>query len=874
MPRHPRRAALARLTLTTGLGLLLAPFQAQAQPAPPTPAAPVPPAATTPPSDLTLPEVTTQSDPQYPPAAASAGLEATVVLRLDIDVDGRVAHAEVDEPKGHGFDEAALRAAEGLRFSPALRAGRPVPVRILFRYVFALDEPAPAVLSSLSGQVRVSGAEPLVARALVTLSQEGKPVRSGHTDARGTFRFDGLGPGDYDVVVSAAGFSAQASSVRLVGGSEASTELWLEPVSTGEAPAIHVTVQGTRAPRAVTYRKLARRELARVAGNRGDALAALENLPGVARAPALSGLLIVRGMSPESTQIFIDGSFVPNMYHFGGLTSVVPTDMLDHVDFYTGNYSTQYGRGTGGIVDIAVRRPRPVSAGVAQVDLLDARLQLEGPVPWTDLRFIAGIRRSHVDAWLIPLLESQDTSFQAAPVYYDYQAFVERPLADGYLRVGMFGSDDRLKLTDTASASGGQFDQANSFWNLQVLHDARLADGVRARTVASVGYYREHLALGTIRSDTYAYPIVLRSDVSMDLADGLTLHAGPDILYAPAHVDFAVPEESGQGAPDPGSFLLKPPRVYEEGFAFFRPAFFSELEIQPIDRLHIVPGLRLDYAEDTEKADLSPRITARYELVPGPLATTLKGGIGYFHEPPHVRETLPGYGTQALKSIRARQASLAVSQRLHDALELTVEGFHIDLDREITRRPLPDGRLEYQNVASGSAYGAEFLLRYDGGSDADFFGWLSYTASRSRRVWGPREPEVFFAFDQTHILAAVANYRLGAGWEIGARVRAVSGNPITPCRTGLWSSFDANYLCVNGPFQSERAAAFFQLDLRAEKTFQLAEALRLVAYLEIINATAREGRDQPVYNFDYSESGFVSGNLPLLPNLGLRGEFR
>ena len=71
----------------------------------------------------------------------------------------------------------------------------------------------------------------------------------------------------------------------------------------------------------------------------------------------------------------------------------------------------------------------------------------------------AGVRRSHVDVWLIPLLESQDTSFQAAPVYYDYQAFVQHTQRNSKLRLGIFGSDDRLRLTSTTSGSGGQFDQ-------------------------------------------------------------------------------------------------------------------------------------------------------------------------------------------------------------------------------------------------------------------------------------------------------------------------------------------------------------------------------------------------------------------------------
>ncbi|MBW1755697.1 MAG: hypothetical protein JRJ80_05955, partial [Deltaproteobacteria bacterium] len=62
-------------------------------------------------------------------------------------------------------------------------------------------------------------------------------------------------------------------------------------------------------------------ELTRIPGTRGDALRAVELLPGVARPPFGIGLLIVRGSAPQDSESFIDGIPVPLIYHFGGLTS-------------------------------------------------------------------------------------------------------------------------------------------------------------------------------------------------------------------------------------------------------------------------------------------------------------------------------------------------------------------------------------------------------------------------------------------------------------------------------------------------------------------------------------------------------------------------
>ncbi len=83
-------------------------------------------------------------DPVYPEEARQQRLEAVVGVRLTIDVHGRVIAAEVAEPAGHGFDEAARTAALGFTFTPAMRGEEPMAARVLCRVVFALPKPPPA----------------------------------------------------------------------------------------------------------------------------------------------------------------------------------------------------------------------------------------------------------------------------------------------------------------------------------------------------------------------------------------------------------------------------------------------------------------------------------------------------------------------------------------------------------------------------------------------------------------------------------------------------------------------------------------------------------------------------------------------------------
>ncbi len=85
------------------------------------------------------PQFIQRAMPQYPRAARRMGVEGTVVLRLSIDVSGKLTQAEVVQSAGHGFDEEALRAVRQSVFSPAVREGRPIACVALLQIRFQLD---------------------------------------------------------------------------------------------------------------------------------------------------------------------------------------------------------------------------------------------------------------------------------------------------------------------------------------------------------------------------------------------------------------------------------------------------------------------------------------------------------------------------------------------------------------------------------------------------------------------------------------------------------------------------------------------------------------------------------------------------------------
>jgi protein TonB len=66
--------------------------------------------------------------PRYPAAALRRGESGEVLLRIDVDAEGRVADVGVVHGSGsRALDRAAISAVRGWRFQPGQRDGRPVP---------------------------------------------------------------------------------------------------------------------------------------------------------------------------------------------------------------------------------------------------------------------------------------------------------------------------------------------------------------------------------------------------------------------------------------------------------------------------------------------------------------------------------------------------------------------------------------------------------------------------------------------------------------------------------------------------------------------------------------------------------------------------
>src|ERR1700752_3315415 len=79
---------------------------------------------------LRMPRPYKRLRPESPESAARAEAEATVDVLVDVSADGEVGDVQVARWAGFGLDEATLATVKQLHFFPAMRNGKPVPMRV------------------------------------------------------------------------------------------------------------------------------------------------------------------------------------------------------------------------------------------------------------------------------------------------------------------------------------------------------------------------------------------------------------------------------------------------------------------------------------------------------------------------------------------------------------------------------------------------------------------------------------------------------------------------------------------------------------------------------------------------------------------------
>jgi len=836
---------------------------------------------------LIAPKLRRFVDAVAPPALATLG-HAEVLLIIDVDETGKVVKVEVTRPAGDGFDEAALAAAQKFEFEPGVFGGKPVPVRITFNYKFAMkvvappppppDAPPPKPVGvPFAGQVFKKG-ERLPMGGVSVLLDEGKDF-SAITDGDGRFSFDAVPPGKHVVKLRAPTIYSADAPIALTAGKRTDGTYYVlvrQPYTS--------TVRAARVSVQTVETTLSGDEIRRIPGTQGDTVKAVQNLPGVARSSFNGGQLVVWGSSPNDTRTYVDGVFIPTLFHFGGLRATVNSEIVESLTFRPGGYNVEWGRGMGGTVEINTRKPKDDGVhGFVQLDLIDASLQIEAKLP-KKLTLSLGLRRSTIDAWLPAVTPN---NFQIVPAYYDYQAkLVWTPNSKTDFEAFFFGSDDQITLRSRQPDPGasGAIDSHIFYHRFLARFNRRFGKGGSFNLVASAGYdvpFQVKVQFGTtpVSIDVRLIPYSLRGTVRVPLTSYLRLDAGIDFEGSNVYADVRGPATGAPQEGDPsatgggaGQFLTQASTIWVNNTALFAALQFTIFK----QRLTIVPQARIDLYSWSGAANspqafskayflFEPRLLARLRVTNW---MSLTGAVGIYHQAPDLSRLFPGFGNANLTPQYSAAYVLGVEFDPTPTLHIEAQGFYKDLRQLVVRGQTPY-EPTYTNDGLGRVYGGELLVRQQ--LWKGLFGWISYTVLRSERKDHPSDQWRLFQFDQTHILTLIASYKLPKGYQVGIRFRYVTGNPLTPVVGGFFDGNNPQYRPIYGDVYSARLPDFHQLDLRFDKTWTF-NKWRLSFYLDIQNLYNNRAPEGLTYNFNFTQTAPLAG-LPFVPSLGMRGEF-
>jgi TonB family protein len=862
------------------LALLLAPPTAAAEDAP-APAAPT----------IVPPKLVTFVQAEFPPSEVAAGKGATVVLQIAIDATGKVASVTVLQTAGPAFDAAALGAARQFVFEPATVGGRPIPVKIAYRYAFTITEKlVKKFAADFVGTIRDRATRQPIANVRVALDTGQEAV----TGENGKFKILDVQPGEHGVTLS-------GESVATVGTMEtfepskqldATYDVDKKKASSGsEDEEEEIVVTAPRLKKQVVSTEVSATQAQRVAGTQGDVLKVVENLPGVARAAVGSGALIVWGAAPQDTRVYVDGIHVPRLYHDGGYRSILPSGFVKSVELIPGGYGGAYGRGIGGIVTVAMR---PLdddgSHGSVGGDVIDASADVRAKVG-DRVHVAIGARKSYLDSVLSAVTSEDVGNYIPIPRYWDGQARVSLDLAPHEtIEVGGLASSDRINHTlinpnpqlSTHQTSGVDFQR------FYLRYEKHTAEGSVITVVPWFGFDSTSLlnVFGTTPTDVTDSSSVLglRADWHGPLFDHVRGNVGLDaeVLLSQLHRSGSIgaPPREGDiyvfGQPPPSQVSSDDWKTTIATMGAFAEADASLFD----DRLHLVPGVRFEpYVTATNKllptvggnpatgfsredSVIEPRVSVRLSVTD---RITVKAAFGSYHQAPQPEDLSASFGTPTLVLSTAQHYLVGSSFQLTDALSVETTSFLSESQSLVVRsqelNPYDGHALDQTGI--GRSYGTQFLLRQQ--QVGHFFGWVSYTIMRSQRKDAPTLDWRLFDYDQTHVFTALGSYDLGHGFEVGARFRYATGYPRTPV---IGHYQDAYYEPIFGPHNSIRIPPFYALDVRVSKRLKIGRA-DCEVYLDVQNVTDHPNPEEIVYNTDYTQRGYITG-MPILPVIGAR----
>jgi hypothetical protein len=234
-----------------------------------------------------------------------------------------------------------------------------------FAVIFLLVHQFALAQGAATGDLRVSVKDPkggAVTNATVTVRDVAKGLeRAGSSDGQGGYSVRQLAPGTYSVTVEAPGFArAEATSVAITVGGMAELPITVTVAGGKEVVEVSSQAELVETSRSSTTDTIGQRRIDNLPINGRnyinftltDSQVVRDNAPNTGAAPT-SGLNI-SGQRARSNLVNVDGADATDN-SVNGVRSTVSQEAVQEFQIITNSYAAEYGRASGGVVNIITR---------------------------------------------------------------------------------------------------------------------------------------------------------------------------------------------------------------------------------------------------------------------------------------------------------------------------------------------------------------------------------------------------------------------------------------------------------------------------------------------------------------------------------------
>ncbi len=637
----------------------------------------------------------------------------------------------------------------------------------------------------------------------------------------------------------------------------------------------------------VSVRIISVGDIEKIPGANKDVARIVRSYPGVSYSPiGYRNDLIVRGGGPSENAFFIDGIEIPNINHFatqgasGGPVSILNSDLIREISFYTGSFPSNRGGALSSVMDITLKDGNPEKqAFKATVGASEVGVSASGHMG-AKTTYVASVRQSYLQLLFrflgLPML----------PNYIDGQFKIKTRFDERneLMFIGLAGFDN-LKLNQEPDDAGDEY----LLSYLPKLKQETFTAGVSYKHFGDRHIQTWSLSYNYLNNRTVKY---LDNDESVP--DGLIRNSSG--LEGKAQARFENRAYYGPWTVREGaeavfrhydSYVFRKMaysrmQEYDSAIGFFGWGLYASADYKsPGGKVNASAGLRTDGSSFYGRTaafwkQLSPRASVSY--MPWE-SWSFNASAGLYHQLPPMtalsfRNEDGELANMSLDYMRVMSAAAGADWKLRDRLFIGLEGFYkyfYDIPASVaTGVPLTCIGADYGSIgeeilrssADGRSYGMELIVKWLIPDKVTLVG--SATLYRSEYRTDKDQDYIPSAWDNRFITNLSAVYEFPRYWSIGAKVSAIGGSPYTPYDeelSSLRSIWDAEGRPVYdySQYNGMRLDPYWQLDLRVDKNFYFSR-WTLGIYVDLQNVTFSKIRQPDAY---LSTGTVLNPDMPL-----------